>query len=70
MQKLQCKLKDVAAGREYDQEIEYSDYRDAQDTKQPFKVVVYWNGTKNADYEVKEMSLSEKPLSEKLFSKP
>jgi hypothetical protein len=41
-----------------------------QGTKQAFKVVQSWNGTKTSDLQITEMKLYDKPLDEKLFSKP
>ena len=47
-----------------------SDYRNVQETKQAFKVEVFWDGVKVSDLLISEMKLHEKPLDEKLFSKP
>lgn len=70
--KLQCKVKDVEPGKttEYDQECIFSDYRDLQGTKQPFKFEQILDGAKVGDYVIQELKLYDKPLDEKLFVKP
>ncbi len=68
--KLQGKAKDTDSGKEYDLEVIYSDYRDVQETKQPFALVVNRDGIKNFEYDVTEMKLTDKPMDATLFEKP
>jgi hypothetical protein len=68
--KYQHKYKDVDDGKVYDEECIVSDYRDVQDTKQPFKIEVLWDKEMVFDVVVTEFKLSEKPLDDKLFVKP
>jgi hypothetical protein len=68
--KLQSKAKDTDSGKEYDVEVIYSDYRDVQETKQPFALVVNRDGVKNFEYDVTEMKLTDKPMDASLFEKP
>ncbi|HEX4000457.1 MAG TPA: hypothetical protein VHX65_18035 [Pirellulales bacterium] len=70
--KLQCKIKDADedTATEHDQEIIYSDYREVQGTKQPFKFEQLWDGTKVADCVILAQKLFEKQLDAKLFQKP
>jgi hypothetical protein len=57
-------------GKEFTNEGVYSDYRTVQDTKQPFRAEISWDGVKTAELKVVEMKLYDKPLDEKLFAKP
>jgi outer membrane lipoprotein-sorting protein len=68
--KYERKFKNVEVGKEFEEECVYSDYKDVQETKQPVKIEVSWNGMKLCDLQISEMKLSEKPLDEKLFTKP
>jgi hypothetical protein len=68
--KLQRKYKNLDDGKVYDVECIVSDYRSVQDTKQPFKMEVLWDKETVFDVVMTEIKLSEKPLDEKLFSKP
>lgn len=68
--KLQHKYKNPDDGKEYDEECILSDYRPVQEAKQPFKVKVLWDKETVMDMAVTEMKLSDKPLDEKLFTKP
>ena len=67
--KYQRKFKDDA-GKEVNEECVFSDYRTAQDTKQPFKGETSWDGVKANEFRIVEMKLYDKPLDEKLFAKP
>ncbi len=64
------KFKDPDSGKELSEERVFSDYRTAQDTKQPFKGETFWDGVKANEFRIVEMKLYDKPLDEKLFSKP
>jgi hypothetical protein len=64
------KLKDPDTSKEVDEECVFSDFRDVQGTKQPFKAEVTWDGAKVMDLTVTEAKLHEKPLDDKLFEKP
>jgi hypothetical protein len=68
--KHQRKRKSEEDGKEYIEECVYSDFRTVQDTKQPFKVEASWDGVKVAEFRIVEMKLYDKPLDERLFSKP
>ncbi len=68
--KYQRKFKNVEVGKEFDEESVFSDYRNVQETKQPFKVVTSWDGVKISDLLISDMKLYEKPMDEKLFTKP
>jgi outer membrane lipoprotein-sorting protein len=68
--KSQCKDKNLIVGKEVDEECVYSDYRNVEETKQSFRVEEFWDGVKATDLLVSEMKLYEKPLDDKLFSKP
>jgi hypothetical protein len=46
------------------------DYRNVQDTKQPFKIELHWDGVKVCDLAVTDIKLFYKPLDRKLFEKP
>jgi hypothetical protein len=64
------KFKDPDAGKEFDEDCVFSDYRAVQDTKQPFKFETTRDGVKVNDGRIVEMKLYDKPLDEKLFAKP
>ncbi|HEV2968351.1 MAG TPA: hypothetical protein VGY55_00080 [Pirellulales bacterium] len=64
------KYNNVAVGKVVDEECKYSDYRNVRETKQPFKMEVFWEGKKVYDLRISEMKLHEKPLDDSLFSKP
>jgi hypothetical protein len=64
------KLKNSDDGKEHTEECLYSDFRTVQDVQQPFKVEGLSDGVKEAEFKVVEMKLYDKPLDEKLFSKP
>jgi hypothetical protein len=68
--KLQHQCKNPEDGKEYDEECVVSDYRSVQETKQPFKYETFWDKKKVSDLLVTEMKLYDKPLDEKLFTKP
>jgi hypothetical protein len=68
--KYQRKFNDADAGKEFNEECVYSDYRTVQGTQAPFKVETTWDGIKINDLKIVEMKLYDKPLDEKLFSKP
>jgi hypothetical protein len=57
-------------GKVRDVECLFSDYRDVQGIKQPFAIETFLDGTKDSDEQFIEMKLFDKPLDEKLFSKP
>ena len=64
------KFKEPDSGKEINEECVFSDYHAAQDTKQPFKAETFWDGVKANESRIVEMKLYDKPLDEKLFSKP
>jgi len=64
------KFKNVEANKDFDELCLFGDYRTVQDTKQPFKVEVSYDGAKVSELQVQEVKLFEKPLDDKLFSKP
>jgi hypothetical protein len=64
------KLKDPDTGKDVDEECVFSDYRDVQQTKQPFKADVTWDGAKYLELALTQVKLHEKPLDDKLFEKP
>ena len=66
----QQKYKNIDDGKVYDQESILSDYRDVQGMKQPFKFEVLWDKATVFDVVVTEYKLYDKPLDEKLFTKP
>lgn len=68
--KVQDKFKNPDDGKEYDQECVYSDYRNVQETKQPFKCETYLDKRLESDLLITEMKPYDKPLDDKLFSKP
>jgi hypothetical protein len=68
--KCQQKYKNIDDRKVYDQECILSDYRDVQGTKQPFKIEVLSDKAAVLDLGVTEMKLSDKPLDQKLFTKP
>jgi hypothetical protein len=68
--KAQGKYKNSDDGKEYDEEDLYSDYRDVQDTKQPFRCKSFLDKKEDTDLLVTEMTPYDKPLDEKLFLKP
>jgi hypothetical protein len=68
--KYERKFKNVEVGKEFKEECVYSDYKDVQETKQPVKIEVSWNGMKLCDLQISEIKLYEKPLDDKLFVKP
>ncbi len=68
--KVQGKYKNPDDGKEYDQECVYSDYRNVQDTKQPFRCKSFLDKKEDSDLLVTEMQPYDKSLDEKLFSKP
>jgi hypothetical protein len=68
--KYERRFGNVEAGKEFTEETVYSDFKDVQGTQQPFKLTTFWDGVKIADLSITEMELSERPLDEKLFSKP
>jgi hypothetical protein len=68
--KVQGKYKNPDDGKEYDQECVYSDYRNVQDTKQPFRCKSFLDKKEDTDLLVTEMQPYDKLLDEKLFSKP
>jgi hypothetical protein len=70
LSKYERKFNNAEAGKEFKEECVYSDYRTAQDTKQPFKVETSWDGVRISELKIVEMKLYDKPLDEKLFSKP
>jgi hypothetical protein len=70
LMKYERKYNNVAVGKVVDEECVYSDYRNLQETKQPFKMEVFWDGKKVYDLRILEMKLHEKPLDDGLFSKP
>ncbi len=68
--KSQGKYKNPDDGKEYDQECVYSDYRDVQGTKQPFRCKSFLDKKEDTDLLVTQMQPFDKPLDEKLFIKP
>jgi hypothetical protein len=68
--KLQHNYKNLDDGKVYDEECIASDYRNVQETKQPFKFKFLWNKETVFDFVVTEFKLYDKPLDEKLFAKP
>jgi hypothetical protein len=68
--KYQRKYKSVEADKVVDEECVYSDYRDVQELKQPFKFETWWDGVKVSELSIVDMKLYEKPMDEKLFTKP
>jgi hypothetical protein len=68
--KYERKLRYPKAKRNQTEETRYSDYHDVQGTKQPRKMITFWNGVKASDMKLEEIELYEKPLDDKLFAKP
>jgi hypothetical protein len=68
--KYQRKFKGIDTGKDVIEECAYSSFHTVQDTKQPFKIEQSWDGVKIADIQIVEMKLYDKPLDEKLFTKP
>ncbi|HKD37926.1 MAG TPA: hypothetical protein VKB78_14035 [Pirellulales bacterium] len=68
--KYERKFKNPDTGNDVVEDCLLSDYRDVQDTKQPFKAEVKWDGAPYVDLTITEMKLHEKPLDDKLFEKP
>ena len=68
--KLERPFNNVEVGKVVTEETLYSDFREVQGTKQPFKMVTFWDGVKVGDLSATEIRLYEMPLDEKLFSKP
>jgi hypothetical protein len=64
------RVKEPHIGLEIQEKCVFSDYRDVQGTKQPFRCESFWNGEKIFVVVVIEMKLYDKPLDEKLFAKP
>jgi len=60
----------VAIGNEVSEECVFSDYRNVQETRQYFRVVTFWDGMKVIDLTISEQKFYEKPLDDKLFTKP
>jgi hypothetical protein len=48
----------------------WSDFQDAQGTKQPMKLSELWDGVEISDGRITELKFYEKPLDAKLFEKP
>jgi 3',5'-cyclic AMP phosphodiesterase CpdA len=69
---LRNKIKDVEPDKttDHDQQCIYSDYRDVQGTRQPFKMEVLWDGAKTSDMFASQQKISEKPFDKRLFEKP
>ncbi|HEV2969138.1 MAG TPA: hypothetical protein VGY55_04050 [Pirellulales bacterium] len=68
--KVQGKFKNLDDGKEHDEEAVYSDYRDVQETKQPFRCKTFSDKKADTDLHLTEMTPYDKPLDEKLFLKP
>jgi hypothetical protein len=68
--KAQGKFKNPDDGKEYDQECVYSDYRNVEGTKQPFRCETFLDKKEDTDLLVTEMTPYDKPLDDKLFTKP
>jgi hypothetical protein len=60
----------VDAGKVFDEETTYSEFREVNGTKQAFKIATYWDGTKVCDGSFESIELFDKPLDDKLFAKP
>ena len=52
------------------EETVWSDFQEIQGTKQSMKASVLWDGVEVSDAKTTELKLYEKPLDEKLFTKP
>jgi len=68
--KYRRKFKNIESGKDVDEECLYSNYRTVQGTKQPFESETSWDGVKVSHFLISEIKLYDKPLDEKLFSKP
>jgi hypothetical protein len=68
--KYQRRLKSAEAPQVVNEETLFSDYKDVQETKQAFKVEVFWDDHRVSDLAITELKLFEKPMDEKLFEKP
>jgi hypothetical protein len=68
--KQQSRVKNPASGKQADMECIYSDFRDIQGTRAPFKAEMFMDGRKAGDSIVVERELYDKPLDDTLFSKP
>jgi hypothetical protein len=68
--KYEHKTKDPDSGQEIHEECVFSDYRNVQGMKQPYRFVSFWDGAKTADVTLTEQTYYEKPLDAKLFEKP
>jgi hypothetical protein len=68
--KYERKYKDVDGGKEVDEECVCSDYRNVQEKKQPFRFEGLSDGVKVIDLVITELKWHDKPLDDKLFSKP
>jgi hypothetical protein len=64
------KVKNPATSKEADMECVYSDFRNVDGMKAPFKAEMFLDGQKVGDSVIFERELYEKPLDEKLFSDP
>jgi hypothetical protein len=68
--RIKRRFMNVESGREILAETESSDFKTVQGTKQPFKMVQLWDGTKAFDTTVISVELSDRPFDDKLFAKP
>jgi hypothetical protein len=70
--KCRHQIKDFPTGLDHDEELVHSDFHSVRGTKQPFRIEVSWKGEKGAPtwFQLSEMKLFDKPLDEKVFSKP
>ena len=68
--KYEHKTKDPDSGQEIHEECVFSDCRDVQGMKQPYRFVSFWHGVKTADVTLTEQTYYEKPLDARLFEKP
>jgi hypothetical protein len=68
--KLERKFNNVEAGKVIAEETVYSGFQDVQWTKQSSRATTFWDGEKVSDITITETRLFEKPLEEKLFSRP
>ncbi len=64
------KTKNPETGQEVIEDSVFSDFRELDGIKQPFHIVITWDGTQLADFAISEQKLSDKPLDEKLFARP
>ena len=66
----QRRVTDPESGKEVQEVQIFSDYRNVQGTKQPFKLQSFTDGEKAFDVVVTDVKLYDQPFDEKVFAKP